>query len=343
MTTTTTTTIPTLCEDALVGLVLETIYIEKASDVNFLGSNYQMPQCFINNGLGQHGCNGALFGIFGNGEFIDHGKLNNANGSGGPLYNGVPTCEDFKNIYPGWAPNTLSRYNKKVITKSDAKKIIAKSPNNCFLRITFESAIKPNQVLCGRTGPHAEAAWFRVTTINGDIVYNGCFSTTQKVPDLYIFSLCIQMEFVTRIGPPKVTQTRSVSAVPKGRFNDKTFYGIFDVDNNYKNIGYIMWNQNRWEYWEKFPVQGSTRVPGGDFYGYNNSNSSPNFPIEAGTWNTNTALSPSNKVRKILGGYCGCICPLPPPPGGCNCAGRIVPADYTPPQKNPKYSEKHAN
>lgn len=339
--TTSTTTKPVSCGDILVGLILETIYIGDSKDATFLGTGYEMPQCFVNGGLGQHnGCNGALFGIFGNGEFLDHGKLNNKDGSGGPLYYGIPTCEDFKNIYPGWSSSTFSRYNKKVLSKIDAQKIVAKAPNNCFLRVTFETAIKSGQTLCGRTGPHSEAAWFRLTNIDGDILYNGCFSASLPVPDLYIFPLCIQMEFITRIGPPRKTETRSVSAVPKGRFNDKTFYGIFDVDNNYKNIGYIMWHQNRWEYWESFNKQGNTRVPGGNFYGYNNSPLSPNFPIEAGVWNTNTTLSPTNKIKKILGGYCGCLCPLPPEEPPCDCAGRIVSREYDITGKDNPYTAK---
>lgn len=337
--------------DALIGLTLETIYLHTVADGNSLGINYQIPVCFYNpniplsqqTGLGAHRCNRALFGILANGEFVDHGRLSNSDGTGGPLYptgnpNAVPTCEDFKNIHPTWAPNTYSRYNKKVITKLESQNIVAKGSSSCFVRFTFDTALKSGQTICGGSGPHAEAAWFRVTNTNGDILYNGCFVGGATL-DLYIYPLCLQMEFVEKAGPPKVYSTREVSAIPKGIFNGVSFYGVYDNQNNFKLLGYIMRVQNRWEFWEKFPITGSTRVPGGNFYGYNDDPGSPNFPIQAGTWKTNTALSPARNIKRIVSGTCGDICPIPPDDGGCDCAGKIVPPSYVASGKDPKYMD----
>lgn len=319
--------------DFIEGFSLESIYISDASSGNLLGPDYEVPQCYLDEVKKRgtysfHNCNRALFGILFNNIFVAHGKLNNDGGTGGPIYNGVATCEDFNNLHPNWPTTTnfgtpnKSRYSKKVISKTEAKDI-ANSVSDCRIRIKFESAIQPGQTICsGTSGPHADAAWFRIKSSRGDVIFNGCFTANQTL-DLYILPLCLQMEFVTRSGTPPTTETRAVSAIVKGTFNNKQFYEVYDDQFGYANIGFIMWNQNRWEHWQNFPIQGTTRVPGGDFYGYNNDPSSPNFPIQGGTWISNS-LSIATNNKKIISGVCGEACPIPSPKENCNCSGKIV-------------------
>jgi hypothetical protein len=328
-----------LSAECLKGLVLETLYIDNQSDFDKLGPGYQKPACYS---FGGHICNRALFGIFANNVFLDVAKLNNGGtGTLGPFYQGVPKCQDFENIHPNWNPGTLSRYNKKIISLQEAEDILQNSTLDCVVRFRFDAALNPGETICGpggngNGGPHGETAWFRITNKSGEVLFNNCFSSTQSTQDINLAcALCLVIEFVDRI-TPRVTSQRSCSAVPQGKFNNKEFYRVYDNTNNYKTLGYIMYRNNRWEFWEKFPIVGGSRQASGMFYGYNNDPGNITYPTQAGTWVVGITPSAIDQ-KKIISGVCGAPCAIPDDDKGCDCEGLIVKPDFNLNSNKKKY------
>lgn len=314
-TTTTTTNPKSISVDCLEGLTIEAIYINNQSDLTKLGSEYQKPSCY---NIGQNNSNKAFFGVKINTVFAAPGRLNNNNGSGGVVYNGYAGCEDYKNIVSVWDPATKSRYDRTVISKSKALEIYNATPDaQKFIRFNFEPAVSSGLICDGSSTPNLNAAWFRISTPSGNVLYNGCFTTGNI--DLYTCPLCLIIEHRTRINPVENEQ-RIATAIQLGLYNNKPYYQIFDDTKNYKILGYILWRNNRWEFHEKFIV--STGAVSGNFYGYNNSSLSLNYPIEAGTW-VATVLSPATNIKRIVSGDTGDKCLLPFF-DKCNCSGKII-------------------
>jgi hypothetical protein len=317
-TTTTTTAIPKLCPDCLEGITIEVMYIQDNSDLTKLGAGYIKPTCY---NVGGHGCNRALFGVLLNGTFAGFGKLNNNNGIGGGNYNGANICEDYKNVHPNWLATSNSRYSKTIISKTLAQTIVNNTPaGQNFIRIKMEAAmqaISPIATCDGTAQPHSETAWFRITSKNGDIIFNGCLSTANSQVDIYTCGICLNIQHRTRISPPAY-DIRKASGFVMGLYNNKPYYKITDDVNNYKVLGYVLWKNNQWEFHEKFSsITGNTS---GKLYGVNNSPLSPLHPIQAGIWTVNTQTSAINE-KKILGGSFGCICDAQDEKDKCNCEG----------------------
>jgi hypothetical protein len=338
-TTTTTTTsitsvIPKLCPDCLEGMTIEVMYIHDQSDLTKLGPDYIKPDCYQ---VGTHACNRALFGVLLNGTFAGLGKLNNSGGIGGGNYNGANICEDYKNVHPNWSINTYSRYSKTIVSKALSKTIINNTPTGQnFVRVKMESAMQvgfPTAICDGNNQPHSDAAWFRITSKNGDIIFNGCLSTANSQVDIYSCGICLNIQHRTKINPPAY-DNRKASGFVMGSYNNKPYYKITDDENNYKILGYIIWRNSQWEFHEKFTS--TTGNPSGKFYGANNSSLSPFYPVQAGTWTENTQTSAIDQ-KKILGGTFGCICDEQDRKNKCNCEGLSHKKGLIPTEENKFY------
>lgn len=184
--------------ECLDGLIIETIYLDNASDIALLKPEYVPPPNSPTVWIGTHQCNRALFEIFGNGVYIGASKLSNNGGVAGIEVSpneGIPVCQDFANT-PGpitisgtWTGDTESRYSKIILTAEQALDIaLAGSPGSTSISFLIRGVLSyinsiPRPVLldCGGVESHLDVTWTRISLSNGTVVYNG-------LPSVGVFS-----------------------------------------------------------------------------------------------------------------------------------------------------------
>jgi hypothetical protein len=213
------TTIPPIVE-CLDGLIIETIYLDELTDVDLLPLGYEHP---CPGEIGAHGCNRALFEIYGNGVYIGDSKLNNAFGalSGPVTAQGTYICGDYGNtpdLLTGgtWTGSADARYNKHIITAQQALDIAAAGGGGTVISFALNAAMTTYGTSCdGSPIPHTNTTWVRASLNSGAVVYNGC-------PDGNVASI----DVCAPIGPTTTTSTTTTTTLAPG---DVTYTGFFEL------------------------------------------------------------------------------------------------------------------
>jgi hypothetical protein len=280
------------------GVVIETLYIEKQSDLALLPVAYQNAHPCPTQ-IGQHGCDRALFEIELNGVFVGESRLNNGGSVGtATTPRGTLVCKDFENT-PGpltssgtWTGDSGSRYSRIVITNSKANEIQAASTGNTIsvqLKGAIDTYFGSNLTVCGSSGSHADVTWVRITSATGVVLYNSCLN--QSLTNLYICPLCIEMDVIVKKDPLKKEKCFGIAPI-LGIFNNKNYYRVNSCGQS--AAGFLIWRNGgsgfRWEFHQFFNA--TTGVVSGDFYGYNTASLPWN-----GTW---VIPSPTTTERQII-------------------------------------------
>jgi len=165
--------------ECLNGLIVETIYLDSLSDLDLIPSGYEHP---CPDEIGSHGCNRALFEIYGNGVYIGDSKINNAYGTGGgETIHGTYICQDYYNV-PNelevggfWTGSPYSRYNKIIITSDQAIDISNAGGGGNIVGFSLISAMTEYGATCDDIlDPHSNVTWTRISKPDGTVIYNGC-------------------------------------------------------------------------------------------------------------------------------------------------------------------------
>jgi len=177
-TTTTTTFSNNPIINSLVGLKIETIYIDTQEDLALLPSTYIHP-CPTQ--VGVHNCNRAFFEINANNIYVGDSLLNNSNGIDGKItISGKRTCVDYLNtpapLTGGtWNGTYLSRYSEIIITGQQAINIANVNPGNCNIEFKLISTMLTYNAMCdNESQPHQNVTWIRISKPNGTVIYNNC-------------------------------------------------------------------------------------------------------------------------------------------------------------------------
>ena len=177
-TTTTTTTVNLV--DKLIGLKIETLYIQNANDLNLIPPAYVHP-CPLE--ISAHTCDRAFFEVLAEGTYIGDSLMNNLGLSpdqGAITQSGLYTCEDYNNtpapLSGGiWAGHPDSRYSTMTITQQQANDIAAANPGKCLIDFTLVPAMLTYNCSCDdELLPHENITWTRISKPNGTVIYNGC-------------------------------------------------------------------------------------------------------------------------------------------------------------------------
>jgi hypothetical protein len=177
-TTTSTTTVNLV--DKLIGLKIETLYIQNASDLNLIPPAYVHPCPFE---ISAHTCDRAFFEVLAGGTYIGDSLMNNMGLSpqqGAVTQSGLYTCEDYDNtpapLSGGiWAGHPDSRYSTMTITQQQANDIAAANPGTCLIDFTLVPAMITYNCDCDDNSvPHENITWTRISKPNGTVIYNGC-------------------------------------------------------------------------------------------------------------------------------------------------------------------------
>jgi len=165
--------------ECLNGLIVETIYLDSLSDLDLIPSGYEHP---CPDEIGSHGCNRALFEIYGNGVYIGDSKINNSYGTGGgETIHGTYICQDYYNV-PNeleaggfWTGSPYSRYNKIIITSDQAIDISNAGGGGNIVGFSLISAMLEYGATCDDIlDPHSNVTWTRISKPDGTVIYNGC-------------------------------------------------------------------------------------------------------------------------------------------------------------------------
>lgn len=163
--------------DCLNGLTVETIYLRATTDQDLLLDEY--AHACMNTG---HICNGALYEIYGNGIYLGDSRMNNNNGTGGALTDyGTYICEDYKNTPDAisktgvWTGDVASRYSRIELTQQQALDIANAVGGGTVIDFELLAAMDTyNEPSCRSGGAHRDITWTRITSPEGDVLYNGC-------------------------------------------------------------------------------------------------------------------------------------------------------------------------
>ena len=181
----------------LEGLKIETLYIQKESDLALLPNTYRHP---CPGQINMHECNRAFFEVEGNNVYIGDSLMNNntniLNTPGIITQSGKYTCKDEFNVPdvftggPGTWINAnggpLSRYSKMNITRQQATAIANVNPTSCFVEFELVSVNTTYGSGCEANAfPHENVTWVRISKPDGTVIYNGC-----PVGNIVVLNIC---------------------------------------------------------------------------------------------------------------------------------------------------------
>lgn len=178
-TTTTSTTIIYSTVECLNGLEIEMIYIQELHDLGLLPEGYNHP---CSGQIGLHGCNRALYEVFGDNVYLGDSRMNNARGSGGgqTSHSGNNICEDYHNTPVNltgglWEGAPESRYDKIIINETQAITIANSNGGDSIITFSFIPAMTTYGVSCGdETHSHSKITWVRIYSPEYGLLYNDC-------------------------------------------------------------------------------------------------------------------------------------------------------------------------